>query len=164
MDAQFCFFGNNKIAKKYRPVMAGLNYFLTNKARGGTTDKLLGEKRDVRVWLEWLERKAHEEVDVIDTPIGQIPTYNDLRKMFWKILKKEYLESLYIKQFSLYLDNIVARIDLQIKAYEKEKGAPDKLFKILNEQKEGLLKLKQIYGPLVTPDDILKFNKEGKAA
>ena len=163
MDAQFCFFGNKKIAKKHKPVMAGLNYFLTDNARGGTSNKLLGEKRDVRVWLEWLERKAHDEVYVIDTPIGQIPKYNDLRKLFWKIIKKEYLESLYIKQFSLYIDNIVARIDLQIDAYGKEKGVPDKLFKVLNEQKEGLINLKKQFGSVVSPDDLIKFNNKGKA-
>ncbi len=161
MDAQFRFFGNQNIAKEYKPVMAGLNYFLTDKARGGTLDKLLGEKRDVKVWLSWLERKAHDEVNIIETPIGGIPEYDDLKKMFWTIIQKEYPESLYIKQFSLYIDNIVNRIDLQINAYGKEKGVPYKLFDILNEQKEGLLNLKKVFGPVVTPADILKFSNKG---
>ncbi|MFC1826007.1 phosphoenolpyruvate carboxykinase domain-containing protein, partial [Thermodesulfobacteriota bacterium] len=34
MDAQFKFFGNEKIAEGKKPVMAGLNYFLTDEARG----------------------------------------------------------------------------------------------------------------------------------
>jgi len=51
MDAQFKFFGSDKIDDSQRPIMAGLNYFLTHEARGGTGKALLGEKRDVKVWL-----------------------------------------------------------------------------------------------------------------
>ena len=45
MNAQFHFFNSPKIAEDKQPVMAGLNYFLTHEARGGTSKKLLGEKR-----------------------------------------------------------------------------------------------------------------------
>ncbi len=162
MDAQFRFFGNKKIAKDKNPVMAGLNYFLTERARGGTSDKLLGEKRDVKVWLAWLERRAYDEVGVIETPVGEIPEYKDLEFLFRTIIQKEYPEALYIKQFSLYVDNISARIDLQIAAYGKEKNVPGRLFEVLNEQKEGLLSLKKIFGPVVAPADLRKYNS-GKA-
>ncbi|MBU3917547.1 phosphoenolpyruvate carboxykinase (GTP), partial [bacterium] len=77
MAAQFKFFGNPKIATDKKPVMAGLNYFLTDEARGGNSKRLLGEKRDVKVWLSWLERLVHGEVERIDTPIGYIPRYED---------------------------------------------------------------------------------------
>jgi len=103
MDAQFKFFGNEKIAQDKKPVMAGLNYFLTDKARGGTSSKLIGEKRDVKVWLAWLERLAHNEVDVIKTPVGNLPTFDDLKNLFKTIIDKEYTEELYVKQFSLYI-------------------------------------------------------------
>lgn len=151
MDAQFKFFGNERIAEDKKPVMAGLNYFLTHEARGGSSKKLLGEKRDVKVWLSWLERRAHQEVDMIMTPIGGIPKFEDLKNLFQSLIGKEYNDELYVKQFSLYIDNIVARIDLQIEAYKKEKNIPGKLFEVLNEQKEGLLDLKEKYGPIVSP-------------
>jgi phosphoenolpyruvate carboxykinase (GTP) len=154
MDAQFKFFGNEKIAPDKKPVMAGLNYFLTDKARGGTSSKLIGEKRDVKVWLAWLERLAHNEVDVIKTPIGNLPTFDDLKNLFKTIIDKEYTEELYVKQFSLYIDNIVSRIDLQLKAYGKEPDIPEKLFEILNSQKEGLGALRNTYGPVVTPSQL----------
>jgi len=154
MDAQFKFFGNKKIAPDKKPVMAGLNYFLTDKARGGTSSKLIGEKRDVKVWLAWLERLSHNEVDVIKTPIGNLPTFDDLKNLFKTIIDKEYTEELYIKQFSLYIDNIVSRIDLQLKAYGKEPDIPEKLFEILNAQKEGLGALRNTYGPIVTPSQL----------
>ena len=157
MDAQFKFFGNEKIAEDKKPVMAGLNYFLTDEARGGTSKKLIGEKRDVKVWLSWLERHAHNEVDVIKTPIGNLPKFDDLKDLFQSLINKEYTKELYIKQFSLYVNNIVARIDLQIEAYGKEPDIPVRLFEVLKEQKEGLVALRDKYGPIVTPSQLEEF-------
>jgi phosphoenolpyruvate carboxykinase (GTP) len=154
LDAQFEFFGNSKIAEDKKPVMAGLNYFLTHEARGGTSKKLIGEKRDVKVWLNWLERLAHNEVNAIETPIGYLPKFDDLCNLFRSIIDKDYTKELYIKQFSLYIDKIVARIDMQKEAYGKEPGISGKLFDILKEQKEGLLALKKTYGPVVTPSQL----------
>lgn len=154
MDAQFKFFGNKDIAEDKRPVMAGLNYFLTNEARGGTSRKLLGEKKDVKVWLSWLERHVYGEVDVIKTPIGYLPTFDDLSELFQSIINKNYTKELYDKQFSLYVDNIVARVDMQIEAYGKEKNIPEAIFNVLEEQKDGLLALKETYGPIVMPSQL----------
>lgn len=155
MDAQFNFFGSDKIAADKKPVMAGLNYFLTEGARGGEGIKLLGEKRDVKAWLAWLERRAHNDVDAIDTPIGYLPKYDDLKTLFKEIIDKEYPEELYKKQFSLYIDNILARIELQLEAYGKEANLPAKLFEVLKEQREGLLALKDKFGPIVTPEQLI---------
>ena len=156
MDAQFAFFGNEKIAEDKKPVMAGLNYFLTEEARGGTSKKLLGEKRDVKVWLAWLERHAHNDVGYIKTPIGNLPKFDDLKDLFQSIINKEYTEDLYLKQFSLYIDNIVAKIDLQMEAYEKESNIPGKLFEVLKEQRKGLMALRDKYGPIVKPSELEK--------
>ena len=158
MEAQFQFFGSKKIAEDKRPILAGLNYFLTHEARGGTSKKLLGEKRDVKAWMAWLERRAHGEVDAIDTPIGFLPKYEDLEDLFKSKIDKDYPEDLYIKQFSLYLDNIIARIDLQIEAYGKEKNIPQKLFDIYKEQRQELVTLKDKYGAIVTPKQLVEAN------
>jgi phosphoenolpyruvate carboxykinase (GTP) len=158
MEAQFQFFGSKKIADDKRPILAGLNYFLTHEARGGTSKKLLGEKRDVKAWMAWLERRAHGEVDAIDTPIGFLPKYEDLKVLFKAKIDKDYPQDLYIKQFSLYLDNIIARIDLQIEAYGKEKNIPQKLFDIYKEQRQELVTLKDKYGAVVTPKQLSEAN------
>ena len=158
MEAQFLFFNNKKISADKKPVMAGLNYFLTEEARGGTSKKLLGEKRDVKAWLAWLERLTHNEVTSISTPIGEIPKYEDLKNLFKSIIDKEYTEELYTKQFSLYIDNIVSRIDLQMEAYGKEPNLPEKLFEVLREQREGLLALKEKYGAVVSPANLVGNN------
>jgi len=155
MDAQFKFFNNPKLAQDKKPVMAGLNYFLTQAARGGDSKQLLGEKKDVKVWLAWLERKAHNDVEAIETPIGYLPKFEDLKTLFHDIIAKEYSQDLYDRQFSLYIDNIVSRIDLQAKAYGKEEDIPQKLFEVLEEQKKGLIALREKYGPIVTPEKLL---------
>ncbi|HET6451066.1 MAG TPA: phosphoenolpyruvate carboxykinase (GTP) [Spirochaetia bacterium] len=151
MEAQFEFFNSKKFSATGRPIIAGLNYFLLDCARGGDLVKLLGEKRDVKVWLSWLERYAHHEAGAIETPIGFIPRYEDLRALFLEI-GKEYPKSLYEKQFTFYVDNILARIQVQEDAYRKEKKLPARLFEVYEEQKSGLAALKEKHGPVVKPD------------
>jgi phosphoenolpyruvate carboxykinase (GTP) len=158
MDAQFAFFTSDKLVRK--PVMAGLNYFLTHDARGGGGKGLLGEKRDVKVWLGWLERVAHEEVERIETPIGYIPRYEDLKELFAEI-DKEYPRELYDKQFALYVDNILARIELQEEAYRKEENVPPRLFAIYAEQRAGLEALKEDYGAIVSVEQLIEANQIG---
>ncbi len=154
IDAQFEFFENRSIPENKKPVIAGLNYFLTHGARGGDSEELLGEKKDVKVWLSWLERYVHNEVKYIKTPIGNIPQYNDLKDLFKTIINKDYSLELYNKQFSLYVDKIAARLEMQIEAYTKEQGSFEKLFNILKEQKQGLDELKKNCGSVVTPDKL----------
>ena len=156
MDAQFVFFNSDKIAADKQPILAGLNYFLSDEARGGTSAKLLGEKKDVKAWMAWLERRAHNEMDAIDTPIGYLPKYEDLKSLFEERIDKEYSEDLYAKQFSLYIDNILARIDLQLDAYGKEDNIPGRLFDILKRQRADLTALKEKYGPIVSPEQLQK--------
>ncbi len=155
MEAQFAFFNSHKLA--YEPVIAGLNYFLTHAARGGEGKDLLGEKRDVTVWLGWLERMAHGEVEPIETPIGYIPRYEDLKVLFAEI-DKAYPKQLYDKQFALYVDNILARIALQEEAYREGGDVSPRLFEIYAEQREGLEALKATYGPVVSVEQVAKAN------
>jgi phosphoenolpyruvate carboxykinase (GTP) len=160
MDAQFVFFNSDKIVADKQPILAGLNYFLTHEARGGTSKKLLGEKKDVKAWMAWLERRVHKEVDAIETPIGYIPKYEDLKNLFKDRIDKAYPQDLYMKQFSLYVDNIVARIDMQEEAYRKETCIPEKFFEILKAQRQELLELKAKFGSVVTPEQLENVNAE----
>jgi phosphoenolpyruvate carboxykinase (GTP) len=153
MDTQFKFYNNSKLTKEGKPIMAGLNYFLTHAHRGSDGKGLLGEKRDVAVWLGWLELFAHGDVEALDTPIGYLPKYEDLKKLFAGI-DKEYPKSLYDMQFALYVDKIVARIDLQTEAYSKEENLPPQLFEVYEAQKAELAALKGKHGPIVQPDQL----------
>ena len=161
MEAQFLFFNSKKLFGQGRPVIAGLNYFLTHGARGGAAEgdakKLLGEKRDVKVWLSWLERYAHGELKAIETPIGWIPRYEDLAALFQELIGKHYTKELYEKQFSFYLDNILARIQLQEDAYRKEKKVPARIFEVYQEQRAGLAALREQHGPVAKPGDLARL-------
>jgi phosphoenolpyruvate carboxykinase (GTP) len=154
MDVQFKFFNSTDLNDNDRPKMAGLNYFLTHANRGGDGNGLLGEKKDVRVWLGWLDRYVHGEVGAIETPIGMLPKYEDLKELFTGI-DKDYPKSLYDMQFALYVDKMVSRIDLQTEAYGKEENLPAKLFEVYEEQKAGLLALKEKFGAVVGVDQLV---------
>lgn len=153
MDCQFQFYNSPRFSDAGRPVLAGLNYFLTHGNRGGQGDKLLGEKRDVKVWLGWLERYVHGDVTAIETPIGMIPRYDDLRALFAEI-DKPYPRDLYDKQFSFYIDNILARIELQTEAYAKEENLPPQLFRVYERQRAELLALKAKHGAVVAVEKL----------
>jgi phosphoenolpyruvate carboxykinase (GTP) len=152
MRAQFDFFNSPALTDK--PIMAGLNYFLTAGARGGEGTRLLGEKRDVKVWMSWLERRSHGDIDAIETPIGFIPRYDDLERLFADKISKPYPRELYEMQFSLYVDKILGRIALQEEAYGKEENVPPQLFAVYAEQRSGLEALKETHGPVVTPTQL----------
>jgi phosphoenolpyruvate carboxykinase (GTP) len=152
MPAQFNLFNSSKLTDP--PILAGLNYFLTHQARGGEGVGLLGEKRDVKVWLGWLERRSHGDVEAIETPIGFIPRYEDLEKLFRELIDKDYPRELYDKQFSLYIDKMLARIELQEEAYGKEEDLPAALFEVYAEQRTGLEELKAKFGKIATPEQL----------
>ncbi|MDP3479033.1 MAG: phosphoenolpyruvate carboxykinase (GTP) [Desulfoprunum sp.] len=153
MAAQFKFFNSSKFSEAGRPVMAGLNYFLTHENRNSTGKGLLGEKKDVKAWLSWLELFAHGDVGGIHTPIGILPKYGDLQPLF-QAIKKEYPQSLYDMQFALYVDKIIDRIDMQRAAYSKEADIPQQLFEIYSRQKTELTILREKFGPVVAIDSL----------
>jgi len=154
MEAQLEFFNSPAFSAEGRPLIAGLNYFLIDCARGGDLNKLLGEKRDVKAWLSWLERYKHGEVGGIETPIGFIPRYDDLKKIFDDLVGKEYTRSLYDKQFAFYVDNILSRIQLQEDAYRKDSRMPARLLEVYARQKRDLEPLKAKHGAVVPPDKL----------
>lgn len=153
MKAQFTFFNSDKIADTAKPIIAGINYFLTHENRGGSGKGLLGEKKDVKVWLGWLELYVNGDVEAINSPVGMLPKYEDLKKLFAGI-DKEYPKSLYDMQFAIYIDNILSRLDIQHEAYSKEEGIPQTLFDIYARQKKELLALKEKFGAVVPIDKL----------
>jgi len=57
-------------------------------------------------------------------------------------------------QFSLYVDKIIARIDLQREAYSKEANIPQTLFDVYEVQKNELLQLKEKFGSVVNIEQL----------
>jgi phosphoenolpyruvate carboxykinase (GTP) len=129
------------------PLIFSVNYFLKN-SRG----KYLNDKNDKRVWLKWMELRAHKNLDAIKTPTGFIPKYQDLKRLFKEILNKEYPKEDYIKQFTLRIPENLAKIDRLMEIYEKRVlDTPSIVFKILEEERERLIKAREKYGEYVSP-------------
>ena len=119
---------------KHPPLIFGVNYFLKDK-----DGSFLTGRQDKRVWLKWMELRVHGDVESIKTPIGFFPKYEDLKKLFLKVLNKDYQEKDYIQQFSLRVTQNLEKVKRITQIYkEKFPDAPQVLFKILNQQEERL--------------------------
>lgn len=134
------------------PIVFGVNYFLKDL----TTGEFLNSRRDKHVWVKWMELRAHNDVEVIESPTGLIPRYNDLRLLFQKVLQKEYLKEDYIKQFTIRIPENLLKIDRVQKFYkENVPDTPQILYDMLNQQKERLLKAKEKFGDYISPESLL---------
>ena len=96
----------------------------------------------------------HASYKGIETPIGCIPRYEELKEVFTETINKEYPRDLYDKQFSIYVDRILDRINLQREAFGKGVNVPAELFQVYDEWESGLKTLKEKNGPIVTPDQL----------
>jgi phosphoenolpyruvate carboxykinase (GTP) len=128
-----------------------VNYFLKDK-----DGKWLNEKNDKQVWFKWMELRVNNDADVIETPTGMIPKYDDLKRLFKEVLNKDYTEEDYIKQFTVRIPENLSKIERVKKFYETQVfDAPRVLFDVLEEQKQRLLKAKEKYGDYISPKALM---------
>ncbi len=133
------------------PKIFACNYFL----RDMKTGKWLNGVKDKRVWLKWMELRSHHDVDAIKSPAGYIPKYEDLKKLFVKVMKKDYTLEDYNNQFVIRIPQNIAKIDRIVEIYtNKIHGAPKVIFEVLKAEKERFLELKAKSGDYVTPDKL----------
>ncbi len=155
-------FGENRaIHPRNLPSGFQVNYWLHKSARAtlapGEKDGLLGEKKDTKVWMHIMALMHQGKVETIWTPIGAIPKYKDLKPLFATIIDKEYDKEIYRKQFSLYINKLVSRIDLSVTEFSQEKGMPDAFFHVLDTWRRDLKAVKSVIGPIVTPDQMIEY-------
>ncbi|BAB66087.1 phosphoenolpyruvate carboxykinase [Sulfurisphaera tokodaii str. 7] len=129
------------------PRIFGFNYFLKEGNR------FLNSKEDKRVWIKWAVKRVEGSVDVIYTPIGLVPYYEDLKTLFREMLNKEYTIEDYEKQFTLKLDKYLEKNERILKLY-KEILAPKEVIAELEQQKERILKYIDKYGKRISPLDL----------
>ena len=138
-----------------------VNYWLHKSCRGSLTpgekDSLIGEKRDTKVWMRIMALMHLGRVKTIWTPIGRIPRYQDLKKLFKDVIDKEYEKEIYTKQFSLYTENLIKRIDMSTVEFAKEKGMTDAFFDVIDTWRRDLVALRATIGPIVTPDQMIEY-------
>jgi len=112
----------------------GVNYFLKGK-----DGNYLTGRQEKRVWLKWMELRVHGNVQAIKTPIGFLPKYADLKKLFRKVLEQDYAKKDYIAQFSLRVAENLKKLERITQLYRKETAhVPDILFSVLEEQEKRL--------------------------
>jgi phosphoenolpyruvate carboxykinase (GTP) len=155
-------FGENpNIAKENLPSGFQVNYWLHKSGRGvlapGEADGLIGEKRDTKVWMRIMALMHQDRVETIWTPIGRIPKYQDLKRLFQGVIGKEYEKEIYTKQFSLYTENLIKRVDMSINEFAKEKEMANDFFHVLDTWHRDLAALRATIGPIVTPDQMIEY-------
>jgi phosphoenolpyruvate carboxykinase (GTP) len=92
-------------------------------------------------------------VPVIETPVGLMPEYDDLQRLFHEILNREYRKEDYKLQFTIRIPELLAKIERIMTIYrESVPDTPEILFKELENQKERLLAAKAKYGDQITPE------------
>ena len=115
------------------PVIFGVNYFL--KDEDGT---YLTGIQDKRVWLKWMELRVNGEIEAVRIPIGFLPEYGDLKKLFKEVLSKDYRKEDYLKCFSLRKEECLAKIERIENIYRDMESVPEIVFEILHAQRERL--------------------------
>ena len=139
---------------KNPPKIFSVNYFLKDE-----NGNWLNEREDKRVWLKWMELRTHDDVDAIKTPSGYIPKYEDLKRLFKDVLKKEYTEEDYVKQFTLRIPENLAKIERIVSIYKNDvPDAPKRVFEVLEEQKQMLIDLQKKTGDYVPPFELEKIS------
>jgi len=124
---------------KNHPLIFSTNYFL--KKNGD----FLNAKGDKKVWLMWMEGKIHNEFEGIETPIGVIPKYEDLRELFKEILSKEYSEDEYEWGFSIRTKKLFEKLERLESILKKEEGIPEGFYTELRKQKIRLKNAKGFF-------------------
>jgi len=134
---------------KKAPAIFGVNYFLRDKDNG----KFLNSPQDKHVWVKWMELRVHGEAGAIRTPTGLLPQYEDLRRLFKKVLGKDYAKEDYIKQFTIRVPENLAKIERVQRFYQENvSDTPVELFEILEQQRQRLIEARKRFGDYIPPE------------
>ncbi|MDP8298334.1 MAG: phosphoenolpyruvate carboxykinase (GTP) [Candidatus Tantalella remota] len=134
------------------PLIFHVNYFLKGK-----NGKYLNGIKDKHVWVKWMELRVNGEADSRETPVGNIPQYDDLKRLFKEVLDKEYAVEEYVEQFTLRIPELLAKIDRIKKVYEtKVTDTPTVFVKAMEDQKARLEELRKKSGDYISPLDLAK--------
>jgi len=119
-----------------QPGIFTVNYFLKDQK----SNKYLNGMLDKKIWMLWMEKRVHGEVDAIKSPIGYLPYYEDLRQLFARYLSFDYTEISYVEQFSIRIENYLAKFNRIKEAFSEIQNLPDEFETELNNQ---ILRLKE---------------------
>lgn len=130
------------------PLVFTTNYFLKEDG------KYLNSALDKKVWLLWMEGRVHDDYGAIETPVGYIPKYEDLKVLFKATLGKDYTREDYVKQFSIRIPNQLAKLDRIEQIYRGEEHIPGVFYEHIKQQRQRLLDAKKRFGKdIISPEE-----------
>jgi len=122
------------------PKIYSTNYFLKDEA-----GSYLNSKLDKRVWILWAEGRVYGEYEAIETPVGRVPKYEDLKTLFIRELDKDYTEAEYLQQFSLRVTKYLEKMERMSKIF-KNVEMPAAFTEDLKAQTERLKEARTKFG------------------
>ena len=136
---------------KRPPLVFGVNYFLRD-----ANDKFVNGVRDKHVWVKWMELRVHGEAGCVETPTGCIPLFEDLERLFKETLDKEYTRADYVKQFTIRVQENLAKID-RVETFHREnvEHSPEAVFRVLDAQRQRLLAAEKKFGSYISTENLL---------
>jgi phosphoenolpyruvate carboxykinase (GTP) len=133
---------------KKAPLVFGVNYFLEDRE-----GKFLNSPQDKHVWIKWMELRVHSEVGAIRSPTGFLPKYEDLKKLFNRVLSKDYAKEDYVKQFTIRVPENLAKIERVQRFYQENvSDTPAELFELLDQQRQRLVEARERFGDYISPE------------
>jgi len=130
------------------PRIFATNYFLKKDG------KFLNDKVDKKVWVLWMEGRIHGEYEAIETPVGFIPKFDDIKNLFKQVFKKEFTKENYVEQFSIRISKSIDRLDRMDAIYKAEPDIPEVFHKHISQQRERLLRAREKFGKdIISPFD-----------
>lgn len=128
------------------PLVFATNYFIKKDG------KFLSEKVDKKVWLMWMEGRVHGEYKALETPLGYIPLYEDLKKLFHEIFSREFTKEQYNELFKIRITKYLEKLDRVEKIFKQEEDIPRMFYTQLSEQRTRLVQVKEKYGDEASPE------------
>ncbi len=145
---------NLKFGRKLKnpPSIFLVNYFLKDKE-----GNFLNTREDKRVWYKWMELRVSGDVDIIRTPVGLIPQYKDLKRLFKEVLNKEYSLKEYEEQFQIRITEQLAKIERVKNIYGNQiLNTPKTVFRVLEAQRKRLTMAQKKYRKqYIFPDELI---------
>jgi phosphoenolpyruvate carboxykinase (GTP) len=133
---------------KKPPIVFGVNYFLRDRK-----GQFVNAPQDKHVWIKWMELRVHGEAGAIRTPTGFVPKYGDLRKLFDRVLNKEYSKEDYVEQFTIRVPENLAKIERVQRFYQENvSDTPLELFEILDQQRKRLIEARKRFGDYISSE------------
>ena len=135
---------------KKPPLVFGVNYFLRDK-----DGKFVNGVRDKHVWVKWMELRVHGDAKAVRTPTGFIPCFDDLHRLFKEVLGKDYSRDDYIRQFTIRVEENLAKLDRVEKFFtENVANAPQAVYDTFSRTRTRLKQAADKFGTLISPFDL----------